>query len=87
MDPEEIIKNKGAAYEYSPYLEVVPLSCAKEYMAEFAKVKSEQSHIEGVLIGLNICKEMWAQGTISHENIRENEIMYQEELRNLKLLP
>lgn len=84
MDPELFIKNKGEAYEYSPNLEVVPLKCVKEYMMEFAKVKSEESHIEGVLIGLKICKEMWAQGTISHENIRENEIMYMEELQNIK---
>jgi len=26
---------------------------------------------------------MWAQGTISHENIYENEILYKEELKNL----
>lgn len=44
----------------------------------------ETARIEGVLTGLKICKEMWAQGTISHENIRENEIHYQEELENLK---
>ena len=44
----------------------------------------EAARIEGVLTGLKICKEMWAQGTISHENIRENEIHYQEELENLK---
>ena len=41
------------------------------------------AHTEGVLIGLKICKEMWAQGTISHENIQEEIYHYQEELDNL----
>lgn len=36
----------------------------------------ELSENKGVLLGLKICKEMWAQGTISHEQIRENEIYY-----------
>ena len=43
----------------------------------------EKNRIEGILLGLKICKEMWAQGTISHENIYENEILYKEELKNL----
>lgn len=38
------------------------------------------AHTEGVLIGLKICKEMWAQGTISHENIQQEIHYYQEEL-------
>lgn len=38
------------------------------------------AHTEGVLIGLKICKEMWGQGTISHENIQEEIYYYQEEL-------
>lgn len=45
---------------------------------------SEIKLIEGILLGLNICKELWAQGVISHETIRENELHYQEELENLK---
>ncbi len=44
---------------------------------------AEKNRIEGVLLGLKICKEMWGQGTISHESIYENEIMYKEELKNL----
>lgn len=44
----------------------------------------EVAHTEGVLQGLRICKELWAQGTISHETIRENEIYYSEELELLK---
>lgn len=44
----------------------------------------EVARIEGVLTGLKICKEMWAQGTISHENIQEEIYHYQEELKNLK---
>lgn len=36
----------------------------------------KKEYYEGVLTGLKICKEMWAQGTISHEEIRENEIYY-----------
>ena len=37
---------------------------------------------EGVLLGLKICKEMFAQGQISHENIYENEVYYKELLEN-----
>ncbi|MBW7838598.1 MAG: hypothetical protein H3C36_02935 [Chitinophagaceae bacterium] len=44
----------------------------------------EKQRIEGVLNGLKICKEMWAQGTISHEEISENEIYYKEELSRLQ---
>jgi hypothetical protein len=44
----------------------------------------EIARIEGILLGLKICKEMWAQGTISHENIYENEVYYKEELENIK---
>lgn len=47
------------------------------------KNHAEKNRIEGVLLGLKICKEMWAQGTISHENIYENEVVYNEELNNL----
>lgn len=43
----------------------------------------EKSRIEGILTGLKICKEMWAQGTISHENIYENEVYYKDELKNI----
>lgn len=42
----------------------------------------ELSKYEGVLLGLKICKEMWAQGQISHESIYENEIYYGELLSN-----
>lgn len=45
----------------------------------------EKNRIEGILLGLKICKEMWAQGTISHEQIHENEIYYEEELKSLEL--
>ena len=51
---------------------------------ESLKTGLEKSRIEGILLGLKICKEMFAQGTISHENIYENEILYREELDNLK---
>lgn len=47
-------------------------------------IEIEKSRIEGVLLGLKICKEMWAQGTISHEEIVENEIYYKEELLKAK---
>lgn len=40
----------------------------------------EVARTEGILTGLKICKEMWAQGTISHENIQEEIYYYQEEL-------
>jgi len=42
----------------------------------------ELSKYEGVLLGLKICKEMFAQGQISHENIYENEVYYRELLEN-----
>lgn len=47
-------------------------------------IEIEKSRIEGVLLGLKICKEMWAQGRISHEEIVENEIYYKEELLKAK---
>ena len=47
------------------------------------KLHTENNRIEGVLLGLKICKEMWAQGTISHENIHENEVAYKEDLSKL----
>jgi len=47
------------------------------------QLHTEKNRIEGVLLGLKICKEMFSQGQISHENIYENEIMYKEELSKL----
>ena len=47
----------------------------------------EKARLEGVLLGLKICKEMFAQGEISHENIYENEVLYREELENLNHQP
>jgi hypothetical protein len=47
------------------------------------QLHSEKNRIEGVLLGLKICKEMFAQGQISHENIYENEIAYKDELSKL----
>jgi hypothetical protein len=47
------------------------------------QLHTEKNRIEGVLLGLKICKEMFAQGQISHENIYENEIAYKEELSKL----
>lgn len=41
-----------------------------------------KDYIEGVLTGLKICKEMWAQGTISWMEMCENEIYYKELLEN-----
>lgn len=43
------------------------------------------AHTEGVLIGLKICKELWAQGNISHENIQEEIYHYQQELNNFNI--
>jgi len=57
---------------------------AAEKCAEISEHHGEIQYLEGVLIGLKICKEMWAQGTISHEEILENEIHYKEELKELK---
>ena len=62
----------------------VPLGeSVSQYLLGKIKVHVEKNRIEGVLLGLKICKEMWAQGTISHENIREEEVHYNEELSNL----
>lgn len=54
-----------------------------ENLLDKVKLHTEKNRIEGILLGLKICREMWAQGTISHENIYENEVMYKEELKNL----
>lgn len=45
------------------------------------EIELEKKRIEGILLGLKICKEMFAQGTISHQNIYENEMYYTEELK------
>lgn len=58
-------------------------SSVSENLLNKIKLHTEKNRIEGVLVGLKICKEMWGQGTLSHENIYENEIMYKEELENL----
>lgn len=42
----------------------------------------ELSKYEGVLLGLKMCKEMFAQGQISSENIYEREVYYRELLDN-----
>lgn len=47
------------------------------------QLHTEKHRLEGVLLGLKICKEMFAQGQISHENIYENEFLYKEELSKL----
>jgi hypothetical protein len=62
----------------------IPLgeSVSKDLLGKI-KNHAKKNRIEGVLLGLKICKEMWAQGTISHENIYENEVLYNEELNNL----
>lgn len=61
------------------YPEFIKLFEGGEGENEIENIK-DIAHTEGVLIGLNICKEMWAQGTISHENIQEEIHYYQEEL-------
>ena len=42
-----------------------------------------KEYLEGVLIGLKICKEMFAQGTLNHDNIYEHEVYYKELLNNV----
>lgn len=51
--------------------------------AKLGKEK-ELSNLEGILLGLKICKEMVAQGQISNENIYENEVYYKELIENIK---
>lgn len=64
------------------YPEFIKLFEGGEGENEIENIK-DIAHTEGVLIGLKICKEMWAQGTISHENIQEEIYHYQEELDNI----
>lgn len=52
--------------------------------AEKHELEKEAWYNDGVVIGLRICKELWAQGTISHEQIRENELHYLEELKSVR---
>ena len=54
-----------------------------ENLLSKTQLHTEKNRIKGVLLGLKICKEMFAQGQISHENIYENEIAYKEELSKL----
>ena len=59
----------------------LPVQGEEKHFNEFdMKIKE----FEGVLTGLKICKEMWAQGTITHENIYENEVYYKELIQNVK---
>ncbi len=55
-----------------------------EVLPKEIEIALEKQRIEGVLLGLKLCKEMWAQGTISHEEISENEIYYKEELSKME---
>ncbi len=82
--PDWIIKYDQANYQSSA-------GKAIRFLMEYASIVNERrdsmiekSRIEGILTGLKICKEMWAQGTISHENIYENEVYYKEELKNIQ---
>lgn len=68
--------------EWKKEISKLPKPMIIELAAKMGNEK-ESSKYEGVLIGLKICKEMWAQGTISHEEIRENEIYYQELLEGI----
>jgi len=92
---KELINNDGTLYigeglenYYKDQLErtgkfkVVSIDATSEEVLQVENIK-DIAHTEGVLIGLKICKEMWAQLTISHENIQEEIYHYQEELDNL----
>ena len=68
--------------EWKKEMNKLPKSMLIEMASKTGKEK-ELSKYEGVLLGLKICKEMWAQGTISHENIYENEVYYKELIENL----
>ena len=61
------------------------ISDLNEIINEIKSIRNplEVAHTEGILQGLRICNELWAQGTISHEEIRENEIYYSEQLGSL----
>lgn len=76
--------------DYQPYgeewkkeMNKLPKSMIIEIFSKLGKEK-EVSKYEGVLLGLKICKDMFVQGQISHENIYENEVYYKEILENLK---
>lgn len=55
----------------------------QRYIESLFNKEMEINKYEGVLLGLKICKEMFTQGTITHEDIRENEIYYQELINQL----
>jgi len=76
---EELMGFILSTEESDPSSELTKLRVENERLKEGI----EKSRIQGVLTGLKICKEMWAQGTISHENIYENEVLYKEELESL----
>lgn len=45
--------------------------------------EKEFSKYDGVLLGIKICKEMFAQGSLTQNNIYENEVYYKELQDNL----
>ena len=50
-------------------------------LLERIRLYGEKKRLEGVLLGLRICKEMWVdQGSMFHEDMYENEIVYKDEL-------
>lgn len=70
--------------DYVPYSEEwvkniskLPKKIIVGMFARVGQSKDLQKY-EGVLLGLKICKEMFAQNQISHENIYENEIYFKE---------
>lgn len=67
--------------EWQKEMNKLPKSMLIQIASKLGKEK-EASKYEGVLLGLKICKEMFAQGQISHENIYENEIYYKELLES-----
>ena len=94
MNIEKLAKEKYPdGMPYNGFRREGYMDCLKEYFGAPYKtaIKTEEEtgnpfekvRIEGILTGLKICKEMWAQGTISHESIHENEVFYNEELKNV----
>lgn len=55
----------------------------KDLMIGFANQFEQVSKFDGILLGLKICKEMFAQGQLTHESIYEREAYYKELKENI----
>lgn len=47
------------------------------------EIEKQVSNFDGILLGIKICKEMFAQGQLTHESIYEHEVYYKEMKENI----